>query len=1240
MPDHGWGALLPDDVSQWITFERANFGWHFDDANPISMAAKQAEGVAGLWNKLARYGLALLADEVGMGKTLQALSVMALLWKQNPDAKVLVMAPNRDICTHWSREYNSFLVDHYKQVDHLVRNLVDGGKIHEPVFCGRLSQLGQAVADGTGHFYLTTINSLSGLVPDKVVDQTAKLAYARTAAEDIHETLMQGLDGRGFDLVIIDEAHKFRNVRGGSQRVAAARALFGESGQRLAQKVLLLTATPSHSSLADVPAIFSYFTDIAQDEGTRTATDLLNTHAIRRLRMMEGAKDGTGRNTYHNKYSYRHERAIPADFRDNINAELFFALYQKRLVEDPDVKGNNRRFMYGFLEGFESAGATALPSPTNNKNDNEDTKGESFHQAPDSRVLKELTGEYYELFHSYPEHPKYGKLLDEIAPGAIFKRNVDISADKHLVFVRRIPSVREITQRANLAYDELFAKAIINAWAPKAQSQDAILEAWRRDGWSREYFNNFVNRQRRKYQGEDPSLGTDDPEDESSEDPGDEEKLSSRITDLFKVKKGTGDNTDCTNVRLRFRKPENLFSLFLEPASDYLDGKYTHFQRKSGNTRTPDRYAQAALAKRLELHDHLTQVTEAELNSGYLLEAFVQPLHTAWGMMYPLLQEEERQQLLDWKSRDAAILENLGNYLKAGFLYASPVIVELYCWFTQFSRELDGQKRQGKDVQSRYRQFMQFVRRKLPNSLMFKYFVAAIRTFDSLCEKNSDHALNGWQESWKDLTNLQNPAWYASGDSDNRQRLILGFNSPFYPNVLVATSVFQEGVNLHLQCNKVHHYGIAWTPGDNEQRVGRVDRLFGRVNEELRRNGDAELAIHYPYLKRSLDQEQVAAFIRHKHDVEDKIDQCRHYQIDRTIDLRNATGDWETFLRKPSPATETSDPYPARFTPEDLPSGRYRPLGYTGEQPLISHIGDHLKAITHACGHAFYQIESSSDLHSAQFLLEADVPARQRKQPVLAELRFSPELSALVTGTVYYLALTSPLATHTALMANNRSGMEIATRRFRALRSDYPLVKLTLEDSKDKSHFYFSARVDLPLFVLEGRHQMLSREEIASAYRQLYEVADLLEHKLFDDLQDLQKTDLDLELRADADTLGIADREELTRIRLRKGWRKERTPYGHVILAERFIAPSMVEQIKEHRFHGKPSTPERQILLALNNNVPLMQFYPLNGRIVAQSSFPAGDVQEEELQLLSRWFEHVAGLDVKTSVARAPEPVE
>jgi len=72
----------------------------------------------------------------------------------------------------------------------------------------------------------------------------------------------------------------------------------------------------------------------------------------------------------------------------------------------------------------------------------------------------------------------------------------------------------------------------------------------------------------------------------------------------------------------------------------------------------------------------------------------------------------------------------------------------------------------------------------------------------------------------------------------------------------------------------VHYYGIAWTPADNEQLNGRVERLFGGINTMLKVQGEAEMVINYPYLEGSFDQDKLASFICNKLSAEEKLDSC------------------------------------------------------------------------------------------------------------------------------------------------------------------------------------------------------------------------------------------------------------------------------------------------------------------------------------------------------------------------------
>jgi len=85
--------------------------------------------------------------------------------------------------------------------------------------------------------------------------------------------------------------------------------------------------------------------------------------------------------------------------------------------------------------------------------------------------------------------------------------------------------------------------------------------------------------------------------------------------------------------------------------------------------------------------------------------------------------------------------------------------------------------------------------------------------------------------------------------SETRQRLMLTFNSPFFPEIFITSNVMAEGVDLHRYCRYVIHHDLDWNPSVLEQRTGRLDRIGGKVE----RCGQP-IHVYLPYVAETQDE--------------------------------------------------------------------------------------------------------------------------------------------------------------------------------------------------------------------------------------------------------------------------------------------------------------------------------------------------------------------------------------------------
>jgi hypothetical protein len=90
---------------------------------------------------------------------------------------------------------------------------------------------------------------------------------------------------------------------------------------------------------------------------------------------------------------------------------------------------------------------------------------------------------------------------------------------------------------------------------------------------------------------------------------------------------------------------------------------------------------------------------------------------------------------------------------------------------------------------------------------------------------------------------------YGQTKRDIRERLIALFNTPLYPDLLVASSVMGEGIDLHEECRFVIHHDLDWNPSVLEQRTGRLDRIGALAEREGKR-----IDVYEPYLAGTHDE--------------------------------------------------------------------------------------------------------------------------------------------------------------------------------------------------------------------------------------------------------------------------------------------------------------------------------------------------------------------------------------------------
>jgi len=153
-----------------------------------------------------------------------------------------------------------------------------------------------------------------------------------------------------------------------------------------------------------------------------------------------------------------------------------------------------------------------------------------------------------------------------------------------------------------------------------------------------------------------------------------------------------------------------------------------------------------------------------------------------------------------------------------------------------FERALDKPDGAGRTLRERLSSFAEFLESRLPSER--ELLLAELQVLESGVRERAGEL---------QLPNVR----LANGEVERstRERLMLAFNTPFFPEVLVASSVMAEGVDLHLHCRHVIHHDLDWNPSVIEQRTGRLDRL-GSLSEQTTR----PVVVFEPFLEATQDE--------------------------------------------------------------------------------------------------------------------------------------------------------------------------------------------------------------------------------------------------------------------------------------------------------------------------------------------------------------------------------------------------
>lgn len=190
----------------------------------------------------------LLADDVGLGKTVEAGLILAELIARRRAHRILIVSPAGPLITQWQEEMRERFGLRFRVLD-----------------SDELKQIRRGSELGANPF-------------DHVALGLISIDFAK------QETVLQELDRSHFDVVIIDEAHHCASLGGAADAEDSRRRRLAEVLARKADSLILLTATPHDGYDPHFASLIELLDPSLVDGRGSLRGDAFRRHLVRRLK--------------------------------------------------------------------------------------------------------------------------------------------------------------------------------------------------------------------------------------------------------------------------------------------------------------------------------------------------------------------------------------------------------------------------------------------------------------------------------------------------------------------------------------------------------------------------------------------------------------------------------------------------------------------------------------------------------------------------------------------------------------------------------------------------------------------------------------------------------------------------------------------------------------------------------------------------------------------------------------------